>query len=79
MTWFDVVAPLIVIGLFALLFFIITTSEGVSRGARRGRNRFPPTQRDIEATGRLWRRRWRKLAPWTEHPPPPARTHRRTP
>ncbi len=71
MTWFDVVAPLTVIGLFVLLFFVIVTSEGVSRGARRGRKRFP-TQQNIEATRRLWRRRWRKLTPWTEHPSPPA-------
>jgi hypothetical protein len=72
MTWFDVLAPLMVIGLMTIIFFAIVTSEGVARGARRGRRRLPPTQRDIEATGRLWWRRWRKLTPWTEHPSPPS-------
>ena len=72
MTWLDIVAPLMVIGLFALLFFIITTSEGVSRSTRQGRNRFPPTQRDIKATGRLWQRRWRSLAHWTGDLSPPS-------
>jgi hypothetical protein len=69
MTWFDVLAPVMVIGLFALLFFIIAWSSGVSNKSHR-RWPFPPTQRDIEATGR--RRRWRRLTPWTEHPLPPS-------
>jgi hypothetical protein len=72
MTWQDILAPVMVIGLMAIMFFSIVTSEGVSQRARRGRKRFPPTQQDIEATGRLWRRRWRRLTPWTEHPSPPA-------
>jgi hypothetical protein len=72
MTWLDIVAPLMVIGLFALLFIIITTSAGVSQGGRQGRNRFPPTQRDIEATGRLVQRRWRRLAYWIGNLSPPS-------
>jgi hypothetical protein len=72
MTWLDILAPLMVIGLFALLFIIITTSAGVSQGGRRGRNRFPPTQRDIEATGRLWQRRWHSLAHRTGGLSPPS-------
>ena len=57
MTWFDVVAPLTVIGLFVLLFFVIVTSEGVSRGARRGRKCFPHTARHRGHTD-AGRRRW---------------------
>jgi hypothetical protein len=72
MTWQDVLAPAMVIGLMAIMFLAIVTSEGVSQSARRGRKRFPPTLRDIEATGRLWRRRWRRLTPWTEHLSPPS-------
>jgi hypothetical protein len=70
MTWQDFLAPAMVIGLMAIMFLAIVTSEGTAQSARRGRKRFPPTPRDIEATGRLWRRRWRKLTPWTEHPSP---------
>jgi hypothetical protein len=71
MSWFDVLAPLMVVGLLALLFSFIASSEGVSNGARH-RRPFPPTQRNIAAAGRLWRRRWRDLTPWTEHPSPPS-------
>jgi hypothetical protein len=74
MTWFDVLAPLMVIGLMTIIFFAIVTSEGVSRSARRGRRRLPPTQRDIEATGRLWRRRWRHVLPNQRMEPPPSST-----
>jgi hypothetical protein len=72
MTWEDVLAPVMVIGLMTIIFLAIVTSEGVSRGARRGRRRLPPTQRDIEATGRLWRRRWRHVLPNQRMEPPPS-------
>jgi hypothetical protein len=57
MTWQDVVAPLLVIGLMGEIIFFIVTSEAV-RGNRP--SRFLPTKRDIAAMGRLWRRRWRR-------------------
>jgi hypothetical protein len=72
MTWEGVLAPVMVIGLMTILFLAIVTSEGVSRDARRGRRRLPPTQRDIEATGRLWRRRWRHVLPYQRMRPPPS-------
>jgi hypothetical protein len=70
MTWLDVLAPVMVIGLMALLFLAIVSSEGVSRHRRNGP--FPPMQRDIAATSGLWRRRWRRQTPWTEDPSPPS-------
>jgi hypothetical protein len=59
-TWLDLVAPLMVIGLMSEIFYFIASSDAV-RGYRRQRARFPPTQRDIEAVPRLWRRQWGHL------------------
>jgi|GEM_PF-5676831 len=51
MTWQDILAPVMVIGLMAIMFFAIVTSEGTSQGARRGRKRFPPTPREGRRRG----------------------------
>jgi hypothetical protein len=66
--WFDILGPLVVIGLMGMILYFIMSSEAISQGRRH--RPFPPTQRDIEAARRLWRRRWRKLTPWTERPSP---------
>jgi hypothetical protein len=68
MTWFDLVAPLAVIGLMGEIFYFIVSSDAV-RGNRQRRARFPPTRRDIEALARLWRRLWSHRA----RSAPPAR------
>ena len=68
--WYDFLGPLFVIGLMGMILYFIMSSEAIAQGRRQ--HPFPPTQRDIEATGRLWRRRWRKLTSWTERPSPPA-------
>jgi hypothetical protein len=65
MPWFDLVAPLMVIGSMGEIFYFIVSSDTV-RGNRQGRAHFPPTRRDIEALARLWRRLWShrmRLAP----------------
>jgi hypothetical protein len=59
--WFDFIGPLLVIGLMGLILYIITSSEAISQGHRT--HRFPPTERDFKALGRLWRRRWRRIRP----------------
>jgi hypothetical protein len=68
--WSDFLGPLFVIGLMGMILYFIMSSDAISQGRRQ--HPFPPTQRDIEATGRLWRRRWRKLTSWTERPSPPS-------
>jgi len=70
MTWLDVLAPLMVVGLMSMIFFMMVTATGPSHTTHR--RPFPPTQRGIAAAGRLWRRRWRKLTPWTVYPSPPS-------
>jgi hypothetical protein len=57
----DIVGPLLVIGLMGLILFIIASEDAISGGHRQ--HPFPPTERDIEAMGRLWRHRWRRLRP----------------
>ena len=59
--WLDFVGPLLVIGLMGLILFIIASSDAISGGRRQ--HPFPPTERDIAAMGRLWRRRWRRVRP----------------
>ena len=73
MTWFEVVAPLMVIGLLGMILYFITSSTGMSR--RNGRSGpFPPTQRDVAATARRWRRRARHVLPDQPTPHPPDAT-----
>jgi hypothetical protein len=67
MPWFDLVAPLMVIGSMGEIFYFIVSSDTV-RGNRQGRAHFPPTRRDIEALARLWR-----LLSHRARPAPPAR------
>jgi hypothetical protein len=57
--WLDIIAPLMVIGLMSLILWIIMSSDAISNGRRQ--HPFPPTERDITAMGRLWRRRFRRL------------------
>jgi hypothetical protein len=71
MTWLDIVAPLMVIGLMSMIFYFIASSEGISRQRRKSRS-FPPTQRDLAAAGRLWRRRWRHALHDQTTPPSPS-------
>jgi hypothetical protein len=66
-TWLDLVAPLMVIGLMGEIFYFIASSDAV-RGYGRQRARFPPTRRDLEALPRLWRRRWDRLRRRAEPP-----------
>jgi hypothetical protein len=57
MTWLDIVAPLLVIGLIGEILYFIVSSEAV-RGHQWRRSQMRPG-RDILALGRLWRRWWR--------------------
>jgi hypothetical protein len=59
--WFDFLGPLLVIGLMSMILYFIMSSEAISQGRRQ--HPFPPTERDIAATGRLWRQRFRRLRP----------------
>jgi len=59
--WLDIIAPLMVIGLMSLILWIIMSSDAIAQGRRQ--HPFPPTERDIAATGRLWRQRLRRLRP----------------
>jgi hypothetical protein len=67
-TWLDLLAPLMVIGLMGEIFYFITSSEAV-RGYRRQRARFLPTRRDLEALPRLWRRQLSRLRRRAKPPP----------
>jgi hypothetical protein len=63
MDWFNIIAPLMVISLMSMIVLFVVTSTAAA-GARRRRRPFPPTRRDIAATGRLWRQRWRHVLPY---------------
>jgi hypothetical protein len=60
MTWLDVVAPLLVIGLIGEILYVIISSEAIQENEWR-RSRLRPG-RDIAALGRL-SRRWRHRLP----------------
>jgi hypothetical protein len=66
MTWQDVVAPFMVIGLMGEILYFIVSSEAV-RGNQWRRSQMRPG-RDIAALGRLLRRRWRRV----QHPEKPS-------
>jgi hypothetical protein len=67
MAWSDLAASFTVSGLMGEIFYFIAASDAV-RGNRQRRARFPPTQRNIEALARFWRRLWIHLRNWRRHP-----------
>jgi hypothetical protein len=62
--WSDFLGPLFVIGLMGMILYFIMSSEAISQGRRQ--HPFPPTERDLVATKRLWRWRLRRL--WPQRP-----------
>jgi hypothetical protein len=70
MDWFNIVAPLMVISLMGMIVLFVVTSTAAPHSSHR-RRPFTPTQRDIAATGRLWRQRWRHVLPYQRMRPPP--------